>query len=65
MSPYHAPFTIESAEQEPPQKTNKGVKRLLVRLPNAEGSVRVAVLLSPVWKEGYISSVEVKPLTEW
>jgi hypothetical protein len=65
LSPYHAPFTVESAEQEPPQKANKGVKRLLVRVPNAKGSVRVAVLLSPVWKKGYVSSVELKPLAEW
>jgi hypothetical protein len=65
LSPYHAPFTFESAEQKPPQKTNKGVKRLLLRLPDAEGNVRVAVLLSPVWKKGYISSVGVKPLAEW
>ena len=65
LSPYNAPFTVESAEQKPPQKTNKGVKRLLLRLPNAEGSVRVAILLSPVWKKGYISSVGVKPLAEW
>jgi hypothetical protein len=25
----------------------------------------VAVLLSPVWKQGYISSVGLKPLKEW
>jgi len=65
MSPYHAPFTVESAEQKPPQKSNKGVKRLLVRLPNAEGSVRVAVLFSPVWEKGYVSSVGIKSLAEW
>jgi hypothetical protein len=65
LSPYHAPFTVESAEQEPPQKTNKGVRRLIVRLPKAEGSVRVAVLLSPVWGKDYVSSVAVKPLAEW
>jgi len=65
LSPYHAPFTVESAEQKPPQKTNKGVKRLLLRLPDAEGSVRVAVLLSPVWKKGHVSSVQLKPLAEW
>jgi hypothetical protein len=65
MSPYHAVFTVESAEQKQPQKTNKGVKRLLLRLPNAEGNVRVAVLLSPVWKKGHVSSVQVKPLAEW
>jgi len=65
LSPYHAPFTVVSAEQKPPQKTNKGVRRLVVRLPNAKGNVRVAVLLSPVWKEGYVSSVQIKPLEQW
>jgi len=65
MSPDNAEFTVESAEQKPPQKTNKGVKRLLVQLPNAEGSVRIAVLLSPVWKNGYVSSIPIKPLAEW
>jgi hypothetical protein len=66
MSPYHAPFTVDSAEQKPPQKTNKGVKRLIVRLDDAKSDVRVAVLLSPVWKGGhYISSVELKPLADW
>jgi hypothetical protein len=65
LSPHHAPFTIESAEQKPPQKTNRGVRRLIVRLPKAEGSVRVAILLSPVWKKDHVSSVQVKPLAEW
>ena len=65
LSPYHAPFTIESAEQKRPQRTNRGVKRLLLRLPNAEGNVCVAILLSPVWKKGYISSVQFRPLAEW
>ena len=65
LSPGRASFSMESAEQEPPQKTNKGVRRLLIRLPKAEGSVRVAVLLSPVWKEGPIHSVPIKPLAEW
>lgn len=66
LSPYHAPFTIESAEQKSPEKTNKGVKRLILRLDNAKDNVRVAILLSPVWKGGhYISSVGTKPLAEW
>ncbi|MBN2593801.1 MAG: heparinase II/III family protein [Sedimentisphaerales bacterium] len=65
ISPNNAVFTIESAEQKPPQKTNKAVKRLLMRLSNADGSVRVAVLLSPVWKKGYASSIPLKPLAEW
>jgi hypothetical protein len=66
LSPYHAPLTIESAEQTPPEKTNKGVNRLIVRLDDAKGNVRVAILLSPVWKGGrYISSVGLRPLAEW
>jgi hypothetical protein len=66
LSPYHAPFTVESAEQKPPEKTNKGVKRLTLRLDNAKDNVRVAILLSPVWKGGrYTSSVGLRPLAEW
>jgi hypothetical protein len=66
LSPHHAAFTVESAEQEPPEKTNKGVKRLTVRLNNAKDNVRVAVLLSPVWKNGrHVSSASLKPLAEW
>jgi len=66
LSPYNAPFTVESAEQKPPEKINKGVKRLILRLNNVKGNVRVAILLSPVWKNGhYISSVGIKSLAEW
>jgi len=66
MSPYNAVFTVESAEQKPPEKTNKGVKRLVLRLDNAKDNVRVAVLLSPVWEGGrYTSSVELRSLAEW
>jgi hypothetical protein len=65
ISPDRASFTVESAEQESPQKRNKGVRRLVVRLPKAEGNVRVAILFSPVWKNGNINSVETKPLAEW
>jgi hypothetical protein len=66
LSPYHAPFTVESAEQKPPEKTNKGVKRLILRLDDAKDNVRVAILLSPVWKDGqHVSSASLKPLAEW
>ena len=66
LSPYRTPFAVESAEQKAPQKANKGVKRLLLRLPEAKDSVRVAVLLSPVWPDGqYVSSVGLRPLAEW
>ena len=66
LSPYHAAFTVESAEQKPPEKTNKGVKRLTLRLDDAKDNVRVAILLSPVWKDGrHVSSARLKPLAEW
>jgi hypothetical protein len=66
LSPAGAAFTVGSAEQEPPQKTNKGVKRLLVRLAEAQGDVRIAVLFSPV-RAGHpqADSIEIKPLTQW
>ena len=65
LSPAGAEFSVESAEQQPPQKSNKGVKRLVVRLPEAQGNVQVAVLLSPVWDDGdYVTSTEIKPLPE-
>lgn len=66
VSPLAAGFEIESARQKPPQKTNKGVRRLVVRLPKAEGKVRVAVLLSPVWKDKeVVTKVPIKPLAKW
>ncbi len=66
LSPSIAGFAVESAQQKPPQKTNKGVSRLIIRLPNAKGSVRVAVLLSPVWKnKEVVTKVPIKPLTQW
>lgn len=66
LSPAGAMFAEESAEQEPPQRTNKGVRRLVIRLPEAEGNVRVVVLLSPVWPDGEaVDSIDVKPLAQW
>jgi len=66
LAPDSAAFAVESAEQEPPQRTNKGVSRLVIRLPKADGDVRVVVLLSPVWPEGEtINRADIKPLAEW
>ena len=66
LGPKDAAFTVESAEQQPPQKTNAGVRRLLVKLPQVNGSVRVAILLSPVWRDGKAVEVaEIKPLASW
>ncbi|MDI6448435.1 heparinase II/III domain-containing protein [Anaerobaca lacustris] len=66
LSPAKAAFTIGSAEQEPPQRTNKGVKRLLARLADAQGDVCIAVLFSPVRTDGqHAGAVEIKPLAQW
>lgn len=66
LSPYHAPLVIESAEQGPPQRANKGVRRLVIRLPEAKDDVRVTVLFSPDWSDGErINDADVRPLVEW
>ncbi|MHC4572471.1 MAG: heparinase II/III domain-containing protein [Planctomycetota bacterium] len=65
LSPAGAGFVVESAEQKPPEKPNTGVKRLIVRLPDVKGNIRLAILLSPVWKDGTVMTAELKPLAEW
>jgi hypothetical protein len=66
LSPKDAAFTVESAEQQPPQEKNAGVRRLLVKLPQVGGSVRVAVLLAPAWPDGKpVEAAEIKPLASW
>jgi hypothetical protein len=66
LSPAGAEFIIESAEQKPPEKPNTGVRRLVARLPQANGNVRVAVLLSPVWEaDNFVKGAPLKPLMKW
>ncbi len=66
LSPKDAVFTVEAAEQQPPQEKNTGVRRLMVRLPKVEGAVRVIVLLSPMWPDGkVVETAEIKPLANW
>ncbi|MBE7558502.1 heparinase II/III family protein [bacterium] len=66
LSPAGASWSVESAEQAPPQAANKGVSRLIVRFSRPAGDVRVAVLLSPQWEDGEtVERVPVKPLADW
>ncbi|MEP4077337.1 heparinase II/III domain-containing protein [Haloferula sp.] len=66
LSPAGATFTVESAEQAPPEKRNKGVSRLVIRLPDTKGALTVSVLLSPEWEDGNsVKKLEFKPLSEW
>ncbi|MCC6698688.1 MAG: heparinase II/III family protein [Candidatus Hydrogenedentes bacterium] len=65
LSPEGAQFAAESAEQQPPQRPNKGVNRLVVRVA-AEKAVTVAIQLSPVWNDGGLAAPSpVQPLNEW
>jgi len=66
LSPTGAEFAIESAEQKPPQKSNKGVSRLLARVKGAKGAVRIAILLAPAWK-GFNPppTIPLAPLSKW
>ena len=66
LSPQTGRFTVESAEQEPPQKKNTGVRRLMVRMPRAAGQMCIAVLFSPAWEDGKaVDGTEIKPLSRW
>lgn len=66
LSPAGAKFTVESAEQKPPEAANEGVRRLMIRLQAAKGPIRFAVLLSPHWPdETQIGSSKIVPLKEW
>lgn len=66
LAPAGAAFAVESAERPAPEKPNEGVRRLVVRLPGASGTVRVAVLLAPAWPDGHMAPAPpVEPLDRW
>ena len=64
LAPAGASFVVESARQAPPQAENAGINRLTIRL-KGQTRQRIAVLFSPVWDEGEMTSAEVLPLAEW
>ncbi len=66
LSPEGGAFSIGSAEQAPPQKTNEGIRRLMVELPESGGDARIAVMLAPRWPDGGVETAhEVRPLADW
>jgi len=66
LEPPDAAFTVESAEREPPEKRNEGVRRLVIRLHRGECRVRIAVLFSPRWPDGTeVTTAAVRPLSAW
>jgi hypothetical protein len=66
LSPANAEFSIGSAQQASPQKTNTGINRLLATVPAAKGKVTIAILLSPQWTGSPSSfTPEIVPLSKW
>jgi hypothetical protein len=66
LSPAGAVFSVESAEQKPPQKENKGIRRLMIRLKAPAGALRVAVLFTPAAPGGKSEAAPtLKPLEQW
>ena len=62
LSPQGAQFETASADPGAPQKRNEGVTKLVIRLPQAAGAVRVAVLLTP---DADAAAPSLAPLKDW
>ena len=66
LQPQGAKFAVESAEQKPPQATNTGVSRLVIRTPAQPGPLRFAVLLTPQAPGASVSAApKITPLADW
>jgi hypothetical protein len=59
-------FVVASAERDAPEKRNAGVRRLVARMPEGAGAVRLAILLVPSRGDGEsVEAPPVVPLAEW
>jgi hypothetical protein len=66
LSPAGAVFTVESAEQKPPLQSNKGIKRLMIRLKDQKGPLRITVFFAPLRPDGGpLLTPKVKALEQW
>ncbi len=65
LSPAGAVFTVESAEQKPPLYPNKGIKRLMIRLKDQKGPLRITVFFAPLRPDGGPLTPKVKALEQW
>jgi hypothetical protein len=65
-APKGAKFAVQSARQESPQKTNRGVRRLLVRFGGRKGRQRLVVELIPLPDGRELPEpTKVGNLTDW
>ena len=65
LAPSTAVFSIESALQSAPQKTNSGVSRLMAKTAATTGNVTFSILLAPQWTSGASTYSTVIPLSKW
>lgn len=66
LSPDGAKFEVVSAERQPPEKPNTGVRRLVIRVRAEKGLTRLAALLSPVHADRPVPILPaLKPLASW
>ena len=66
LSPEGAMFAEESAEQQPPEKTNEGVRRLVMRYDAPKGETTVRVQFAPEWPDGAeIADAPDMPIDSW
>jgi hypothetical protein len=63
LSPVGAQFSFEEVNLPPPQRPTKGLGKLLIRLPEQQGEMRMAVLLTPGVDQG--GDVKLVSLAEW
>lgn len=59
-----ARLAVESAESEPPESRNAGVRRLVARITAAPGPLRIAILLAPADRIA-AAKIPIRPLAEW
>lgn len=64
LYPAEAVFTVKSARQEAPQKTNEGINRLCIEASDISDG-RVCVLFAPVWEDGATAYTQVSPIAKW
>jgi len=65
LAPSGAAFVVEDAQRDPPERPNKGVRRLMVRFVGAPGPCALTVLFTSGAEAEPPSGVEVRPLSDW
>ncbi|MEE4310425.1 MAG: DUF4962 domain-containing protein [candidate division KSB1 bacterium] len=66
ISPADATFAVESIEQDPPQASNEGFRRLAVNLDSVQGDMTLMILLAPHWAEvDFTDNWPLQPVRRW